>query len=477
MTLRQVTVRWLLGCALGSAAFCGNSAYAADATRAEEAYQAAVEAYVYAFPLVLMDATQQVMTVSKIPGLSAPINRFAHVATVPKPADHYGVMPVVDALFSMAWLDLTDEPVVLHVPDTAGRYYVLPLMDAWTNMFTSIGKRTTGTKEARFAITGPGWKGKLPSGMKEVKAPTNMVWIVGQVQTNSPADFPAVHTLQRQLTLTPLSQVGKEEPEPESSSPGGFLNTRKSEPEIPPPMKQVESMDGETFFQMFAKLLIANPPASADEKVVKRLAILGIVPGKELDTSEWDESMKKAMDRAVKAGLNRVRTRPGSSTTRFENGWTLPRNGVGNYGTDYISRAYISQSNLGTLPRQDAISPRSKADDKNRDYTGSHRYVMHFDKGQTPPVNGFWSLTMYNKDLTLVENPIKRYAIGSGTKLTYNEDGSLDLYIQSDPPAGKNKSNWLPAPKKPFHLVMRCFWPKESMLDGSWKVPPVNRVD
>ncbi len=259
MILRQVTVRWLLGCVMGSAAFYGNLAHAADAARAEEAYQAAVEAYVYAFPLVLMDATQQAMTVSKVPGLSAPTNRFAHVGTFPKPTDRYGVMPVVDALFSMAWLDLSEEPIVLHVPDTAGHYYVLPLMDAWTNMFASIGKRTTGTKEAQFAITGPGWKGKLPGGVKEVKAPTNMVWIVGQIQTNSPADFPVVHTLQRQLTLTPLSQLGKEEPEPQSASPGGFLNTRKSEPEMPPPMKQVESMDGATFFQTFAKLLILNP--------------------------------------------------------------------------------------------------------------------------------------------------------------------------------------------------------------------------
>jgi hypothetical protein len=447
-----------------------------ERARADEAYRIGIDAYVYAFPLVLMDVTKNLMTTAPAAlALGAPVNQFSHVPNFPKAGERQIITPNVDTLFAMAWLDLSAEPIILHVPDTAGRYYLLPLLDAWSNVFTSVGKRTTGTKEADFGIVGPGWKGKLPPGVKEIKAPTNMVWIMGRVETNGPSDFPAVHALQKNIKLKPLSAFGQPDAPPEKT-PGGPRATPKIDSMVPT-LKQVESMDASTFFRRFAKLMVDNPPASADEKMIKRLAVLGIVPGKELDESAWDETIKKAVERAVKVGLNKVRTKPPAASRKLENGWLFERSSVGSYGTDYSNRAFTAQLSLGTNVRQDTIFPATKSDDKGKDLSGAHRYVLHFDKGQTPPVNGFWSVTLYDRDQCLVENPIKRYAIGDRNKLTYNEDGSLDILIQNESPGVKNKSNWLPAPRRDFNLIMRLYWPKEALLDGSWKIPPIKRVD
>ncbi len=346
----------------------------------------------------------------------------------------------------------------------------MPMLDAWTNVFASPGKRTTGTGEGNFAVVGPGWQGALPDGVKEIKAPTAMVWIIGRTQTNGKPDYEAVHAIQRQYTLTLLSSFGKPYTPPSDVSVDPKVDMKT------PPVKQVEEMDLATFFGSITRLMKDNPPASADAPLVERLASIGVVPGKEFNIGTLDSATKKGLERAFVAARQKNMSPATGSSGPTENGWQVDRTGMGSYGTDYPRRAFIALVGLGANLPQDAIYPMTKVDGDGNPLTGANRYVIHFDKGQTPPANAFWSVTMYDMQQFFVANPIDRYAIGDRDKLKFNEDGSLDLFIQHDSPGPERESNWLPAPEGEFNLIMRLYWPKESMLDGSWKIPPVSHV-
>jgi hypothetical protein len=464
----------LLGLAVMTALICLilriSPAAADDAQRAQRAYEVGVEAYVYAYPLVLMDVTRRVMTNVPSPqDRAAPVNQFAHVPSFPTPEFQNVVSPNADTLYSVAWLDLSQEPIVLHVPDTHGRYYLMPMLDAWTNVFASPGKRTTGTGEGNFAIVGPSWQGKLPKGVREIKSPTSIAWIIGRTQTNGKDDYAAVHAIQRQYTLTPLSSFGQayDPPAELPIDPQVDLKT--------PPVAQVERMDLATFFGTATRLMSDNPPAPADEPLLKRLASVGIVPGQEFDPAALDEATRKGLERAVATGRERIKSPPAEIQKSLVNGWLVQRTGMGTYGTDYHKRAYVALIGLGANLPQDAIYLMTRVDAEGKPLSGSSRYLLHFDRGQTPPAQAFWSVTIYGMDQFFVPNPIDRYAIGDRDKLRFNNDGSLDILIQHDSPGADNESNWLPAPAGPFNLIMRIYWPKDSMLDGSWPIPPIKR--
>lgn len=458
------------------------------------AFKNGVEAYLYGYPLVLMDVTRKMGTQPDAPGPHGPINQFVNIWTFPDPAFTIIVSPNADALYTAAFLDLAREPMVLRVPDTQGRYYLMQIMDAWTNVFAAPGKRTTGAKEADFAIVGPGWQGTLPQGVKKIQAPTNLVWIMGRTQCNGKDDYAAVNAIQRQYTLTPLSAYGK------PYTPPGFGPADPSVDVTTPPVTQVAKMDAATFFGRLALLLKDNPPAPADAPMVQKLAGLGIVPGKPfapaavdpqvmrgLEKAVWsvkaffDAAAKgtqgaieeSAFDREVFKLLNAVAQRV---LTNTENGWMVPPMQLGRYGTNYALRAVIALIGFGANLPEDAIYPNAQVDGRGRKLNGAHRYALHFAKGQTPPVNAFWSLTMYNSKQAFVPNPIERYAIGDRDRLKFNPDGSLDLYLQHESPGKDRESNWLPAPKDDFNLVLRMYWPRPAALQGEWKPPPVQRL-
>jgi hypothetical protein len=442
-----------------------------DAEREEQAFKVGVEAYAYGYPLVLMDVTRRVMTHVSSPRETALLlNQFAHARSFPGPEIRSVVSPNVDTLYSVAWLDVSREPVVLHVPDTQGRYYLMPMLGAWTNVFASPGKRTTGTGEGDFAIVGPGWQGTLPDGVREIKAPTGMVWIIGRTQTNGNADYEPVHAIQRQYTLTPLSSFGKAYTTPTKVPVDPKVDAKT------PPVNQVERMDVATFFGTMTRLMKDNPPPPADAPVVKRLASIGIVAGDEFDPGRLDGATRKGLERALKAAREKIKEPPSDVRSLIEDGWLVQRTGMGSYGANYQKRAYVALIGLGANLPQDAIYPMTRVDGDGKPLTGANRYVIHFDKGRTPPVNAFWSVTVYDMEQFLVPNPIKRYAIGDRDRLKFNEDGSLDLFVQHGSPGPEKESNWLPTLEGPFNLIMRLYWPKESMLDGSWKVPPVQRL-
>jgi hypothetical protein len=417
-----------------------------------------------------MDVTKQVQTNVTTPehNGSAPINQFSNFLKYPTAAYRDVVRMNVDTLYSFAWLDLSKEPLVLSVPNTHDRYYLMPIVDGWTDVFASPGKRTTGTEAGDFAIVGPTWTGTLPAGMKALKSPTNMAIIAGRTQANGSADYPAVNAIQKQYRLTPLSAFGKP-----YTPPAGVVDPqidRKT-----PPVDQVNRMSAETFFNRLATLMASNPPAAADAPMLAKLARIGVVPGRTFDTSTLDPAITKGLNGSVQtavATLGAGAKELGTPTS----GWRIPPMTLADFGTDYKLRGEIALVGIGANLAKDAVYPTAFVDGDTQTLTGVNRYVVHFDKGGLPPVNAFWSLTMYDAESFLAANPINRYNIAGWMPLKYNPDGSLDVYIQHDSPGKQKESNWLPAPEGAFNVTLRMYWPKEPVLDGSWKPPAIEKV-
>ena len=453
-----------------------------EVVRAEEhvfeAVPLGVEAYVYGYPLVTMEMTRRVMTnVEKPEGTHAPMGCFVRMREYPSAEFRDVTAPNADTLYTTAWIDVGGDPYILSLPDTHDRYYLFPLLDGFTDVFEVPGKRTTGTAPQRYAITGPGWKGQLPEGVTEYKSPTSLVWILGRIYcTGMPEDYAAVHKLQDEISIVPLSSYGKPYTPP----------TGKVDPSIDmktPVRDQVNALNVNDYFALLAKLLKDNPPTAADRPMVEKLAKLGIVPGQQFDESKIGPMGREAFSVVPKIAQERImlHMKEGIVTgdMKLEHGWAFTMH-TGIYGTNYLQRALVTAIGLGANRPQDAIYPVSEGPNALESYTGGKKYVMHFPKGQLPPVKGFWSLTMYDKNYFFVKNPINRQSISARQNLKTNADGSVDLYVQNESPGSERESNWLPAPKEKFILMLRMYWPEEkapSIIDGSWKIPQVRAAE
>ena len=416
----------------------------------------AERAYVYAYPLVLMAATRDTALVR------TPPNAFLHAPQFPDSRFRQVIRPNADTLYSSAWIDLSKEPLILQVPDTHDRYYLLQFMDAWTETFAIPGKRTTGTGEGLFAIVGPGWKGQLPARAQKLESPTNMVWLIGRTQTNGAVDYPNVHDIQKGFVLMPLSLY-----------PDGVRARQPYTPAVPSragtPPAQVRSLEPLEFFRDFSELLKTNAPHSADRDMVRDLARIGIVPGRDFDQTRLGPDGIQALEMGARAASARLEQLDGAIGKHGPTNWSGGGRKVGRYGTDYAARAAVARIGLGANPPEDAVYLHCQQDAAGAPLSGANRYRMHFAKSSTPPVKAFWSITMYSQDGYFVANRINRYTIGDRDPLKFNPDGSLDLYIQTEKPAVE--SNWLPAPSTPFNLSLRLYWPGEEILSGKW-IPP-----
>jgi hypothetical protein len=438
----------------------------------DEAASIGTDAYIFGYPLVTMEITRRVMTNSAtVEGMRGPMGQFVNAREYPSAAFRDVTAPNADTLYSSAWLDVSKEPYVLRIPDEADRYYLMPMLSGWTDVFEDPGKRTTGDKAQTYAITGPGWKGDLPTGVKELKSPTSMVWILGRTYcTGSAEDYQAVHAIQDKYKVVPLSAYGKE-----FTPPGGQVDP--SVDMKTPVREQVNKMKAGDYFKLLAALMKDNPPAREDGPMVANLAKIGIVPGQDFDISKLDAAAQKGLERAQEAGLQKIAAHM-KEAGKFENGWVFPYPG-GQYGTDYLQRATITYFGLGCNRTKDAVYPTSEMDVDGKPYDGANRYTLTFPKGQLPPVDGFWSLTMYDAGYFFVDNPLNRYTLSARNQLKENDDGSVTLYLQNKSPGKDQESNWLPAPEGKFVLMMRLYWPKEldpSILNGSWKRPAVKKV-
>ena len=431
----------------------------------------AQDAYIYGYPLVTMEMTRRVITNVAVPeGTRAPMGQLIKLREYPNASFRDVTAPNADTLYTTAFIDVGKEPWMLSIPDMKDRYYLFPMLDGWTNVFQVPGKRTTGTGAQTYAITGPGWKGTLPAGVKEYKSPTSIVWILGRIYcTGTPEDYAAVHALQDQCALVPLSAYGKPYTPPAGTvDPAIDMKT--------PVRDQVNRMDATAYFTLLAQLMKTNPPATADAPELAKFAKIGLVAGQDFDATKFNADFAK---RIPGIAFDRIMLQfKVNKEVKNVNGWGYTTK-TGLYGTDYFMRALVTAIGLGANRPQDAVYPTSlKAADGDA-YDGAGKYVMRFAKGQMPPVSGFWSVTMYDSNYFFVANPINRYSISARQKLKPNPDGSVNLYIQKDSPGPDKESNWLPSPNGKFVLMLRMYWPNEkapSILDGTWAIPPVKKV-
>lgn len=443
----------------------------------KEVVDIATDAYIYGYSLITTEVTRvQMSNVAKADALHAPPNQFANVPRYP-PGDYRGVSaPNADTLYSVAWVDLRKEPMVFSHPDMGKRFFLFPHYSLWMPVVASPGSRTMGGKAADILISGPGWNGQVPAGMEHVKSPTQHLVILGRTYADgTEADYKAVNALQAQYKLVPLSAFGKPytyTAPPVDPNPG-FSMTDK-------PQKIIDEMDLSTYFGMMARLMgTTAPPAPEDAAIVARMAKIGLEPGKAFDIGKLSPSAQAALKDVTRTAQQKIFARRETSGTK-QNGWFIPA-AAGTYGTDYLQRALIAAFGWPANLPEDAIYPYALTDGNGETLNGANSYTLTFPKDQTPPVNGFWSITMYIDDggWWFNPNPLDRFTISMRNKPKFNDDGSLTLYFQNKSPGKDKENNWLPAPQGKFILMLRTYWPKDtppSILPpgkGTWQPPPV----
>ena len=447
---------------------------AAPAISEQDAHAIAVDAYVYFYSIVSMDITRKQSTNSTT-DFKGPANTFVNIPEYP-PANFKGVVrPNFDTLYSVSWLDMTKEPVVISAPDTDGRYYLLPMLDMWTDVFASPGWRTTGTRPGTFLVTPPGWRPdlrekvaeefNLPKDTQRIDAPTPYVWVIGRTKTDGPQDYAAVHKIQAGYKVALLSEYGK------TPKPVEF----KADPSIDmktPPKVQVDAMSAGAYFAYAAELLKLHPPHVTDEPIVAQMKRIGIEPGKSFDIAKLDPAVQRALQSAPQAAQKLMAWKI-PTLARVANGWSMNTDTMGVYGNYYLKRAIVAQVGLGANLPEDAIYPLNLADESGKPLDGANNYTITFEKGAAPPVNAFWSITLYDPEGFQVGNALNRFAVSNWMPFKYNADGSLDLYFQNENPGKDKEANWLPAPKGPFNLTMRLYGPKSEALTGRWNPPPI----
>lgn len=443
-------------------------ATAAQPAFAEEAQAIAQEAYLYLYPLITMDVTRKqfINLDPKVSALGGPANSFTHIRAFPTAEMRVVVRPNFDTLYSIAWLDLTDGPVIVSTADTGGRYFLLPMLDMWTDVFAVPGKRTNGTGAANFALAPPGWTGNLPQDVDRIDAPTLYVWIIGRTQTNGVEDYEAVHKVQDGYKVTLLADWGE--------------TPRRIEQKIDPsvdtktePLRQVNAMAAVEYFKYGAELMKQNPPHVTDWSIVARMKRIGLEPGKSFDAGKVSVD---ALTAGAAAGLKLMRDKL-PTLARVVNGWQMNTDTMGVYGNFYLKRAIVAQVGLGANQPEDAIYPLNITDADGKRVMAENKYVLHFNRDELPPVDAFWSLTMYDAEGFQVANPLNRFAIGDRDALKFNPDGSLDLYIQNESPGPDKESNWLPGPKsRELGLTLRLYAPKPQVVNGGWNPPAIKQV-
>lgn len=462
-----VFILGLVACTLGA----GDPAFArSEAPGPVEALKIAVDAYVYGYPLVTFDMVRQQQTNVAVPDAEhAPMGQMILMRSYPAVDNHCCAAPNADTLYTEAWLDVSREPYIFAIPDMGDRYYIMPFLDGWSEVFAVASQPLNGGAAQTYAVTGPGWSGDLPDGVTELKSPTGMVWMLGRIYADgTPADDAAVHALQDRFLLVPRDAWGKVWLPPEGPDDPTIDMTTAVR-------KQVNGLEAEAYFDRLAALMAANPPTEADAPMVAAMARIGIVPGQDFDPETLDFLDREALQLVPKLALLEMGLHLKRQKT--EAGWLYFTKGVGTWGTDYLTRGMANLLGPGWNRPEDAVYPLSQKDGAGAAYDGaSHDYVLKFEKGALPPARAFWSLTLYDSDFFFVPNPINRYELSLRNRFVTAPDGSIELYLQAEDPGPEKRANWLPAPKGKFNLVLRLYDPAAtppSILDGSWTPPAV----
>lgn len=436
----------------------------------------AMDAYIYGYSLVTTEVTRVQMTSANDPSnLTGPMGQFINVPKYP-PAGYRGVSaPNADTLYSVAWVDVS-EPQVFSHPDMGDRFYLFPMTDLWMIDFASRGTRTGGGAAANYLLTREGWTGEVPAGMTRIPVQTRYMVILGRIYADgTEADYQTVNALQAQLKITPLSAWGTDyTPVALPLTNPGFSLTDK-------PQKVILDMGTEGYFAKLAELMCDTaPPVPADAPMVERMAQIGIVPCQPFDKSKipaeaWDKLQSLPEDALAKLQAN-------NAALGVKVGQWIVTKGLGTYGTDYLKRAVVAAFGWPANVQEDAVYPNTGVDSDGKPLNGANRYTLTFAKGQEPPVNGFWSITMYEIDQGwwFVPNALNKFTVSPRNNLTTNADGSTTLLFQHESPGADKEANWLPAPTGDFILMLRMYWPKDtppSILDGSWAPPAVVKTN
>ena len=427
------------------------------------------EAYLYGYPLVMMETTR--IQSAKYIG---PENQLRMVRQFPNAQFKEVVRPNVDTLYTTAFISMKEGPWVFEMPANNKRYELMPFMDAWTNVFASPGTRTSGNQGGTYLLAGPEWNGQVPKGMTLLKSPTDMVWLIGRTQTNGTADFATVHELQNRLRLSkwpqPPDSLSASTDSKRDAQPSWQVST---EPSLTP-VAQMKALNTTEFFNRLMKLMVSNPPSPEDAPLLARLAQLEIKPGQAVHLSG-----SNALSFSLGRWIANQRVMKALNTKAQDGSWSYPPLNLGRYGTDYNTRAAVAMVGLGANLPEDAMYPNTVLDHQGQALNGKHRYRLHFAANALPPVKAFWSITAYGADEFLIDNPLQRFAIGDRDPLVFNADGSLDLWVQATPPSQKEAAaNWLPVQMgAPFLLNARLYWPEDKALNGQWKMPVVERLN
>ncbi|EHK63538.1 DUF1254 domain-containing protein [Achromobacter arsenitoxydans] len=459
----------------------------------QELRDIAIDAYVYAYPMVLMELARRKATAVQSPlDGKAPMNQFGHKAAFPDPRAADTPWPSADALYSSLWFDVSREPLIVNLPDTGGRYTVLSALDMWSDVFASRGTRTNGPGAQSFAIVGPNWQGSVPAGVDVIRSPTSMGWLIGWTQAGGPQDYAAVNQIQSGMTARPLvapvtpatanRSRAAGNPYPQTgpgvgTAPIGSAAMPTPAPATLPdgtPAEQVAGMDAATYFGVFFDALRSNPPHANDTPMLDRMRRIGLDDRQPFSYGRLSPAVQQALTDAQPLAGRRIADGVSRLGTPI-NGWNTVLSGIGTYGTDYSRRAAIAYAGLGAPTPEDVLYPVTVSDSKGRPLDASEDYVLHFDKGQLPPTNAFWSLHVYNGKYGFAENPANRYVLRSTDGLKFNADGSLDIYIQRRDPGEAKRANWVSTPvaEGPFLLSLRLYSPQDTALDGLWAPPPV----
>ncbi len=485
MALRRVS-RYLLliclagRCAGGIIAHAGVQPITAPAGQtssqlsAREAQAIAADAYLYAYPLVTMETARRMQTNAVAPdmalGAGAPVNRYTHMARMPDALLHgIGSTPDADVLWSSLWFDVSREPLVIDVPDAQGRYFMMMLADMWSDVFAAPGTRNAPPGRQTYAIAARDWRGTLPRGVELLRAPTSSGWLHVRIAVAGSTDLAAAQVFQSNFDATPLSRWNKKGAGP---APAGQFD-----PALPgrPPAEQVAEMSPGDYLAAFAELAGRYPPHDNDTPILQRLRRLGLEPGRRFEFERLPAPLQAAIKEGLLQGQTRLRSPP--EPRAGSAGLVMPLKRRGAYGTDYALRAR-SMRLVGVAPlSDDMIQVRADSDSEGRLLDGTFRYEIRFERRQQPPVDAFWTLTLYNDRDALLDNMGNRYAVRMRDQITASSDDSSTIYLQYEAPVAERTRNWLPAPQSGhFSLILRLYSPGAAVVEGTWTPPSIRRV-
>ena len=423
----------------------------------------------YAYPLVIMKISQDLMLTVPIRPRTNP-NHFIHFRRLAQPEQRAVVLGNRNTLYSVGWLDLSRGPVVFKIPDMGERYYVMPLLDAWTNTFESLGSRTTGQGAQHYLIAAAGFDGDVPDGATLITSPTNMVWITGRIQADSAEDAKAAALLQDQFELITLSE------QESGVDPFDDFEPSYTFAKVGLPVPYSLRMEAVEYYDTFFAMWDQNPGPAADQAMIDLLGRAGIRFGQGQQFAELSIETQTVLKQELNAKQSAYQKAFYDGTAQTEP-WLFNIDAeMGDWGTDFGRRAYWAMWGLGTNISKDAVYGVTQLDSNLAALNGQNTYRMHFAADALPPTNAFWSVTNYDAEGYLERNALERYSLGSNHALTYNADGTLDFYLSNTRPTGE-AVNWVPAPKEDFKTLLRIYWPQDEVLAGDWDLPDVERLE